>query len=93
MTQIALTDAVFRFHQGRDEVAALAVGALDLGSHACVVLFDTADQHWVVEVDAQGQLAEVIGGPVTGIVAIALVIQTLIGTAPPTAKEGCPCAA
>lgn len=59
-------DTVFRFRQGREDIAAQAVGVLDLGARSRVVLLDTAERHWVVEVDPKGALTTVVAGPVTG---------------------------
>lgn len=59
-------DTVFRWQIGREEITAQAIGAIDLGGRARVVLMDTAERHWVAEVTDDGRLTEIVAGPVTG---------------------------
>ncbi|BAE49255.1 hypothetical protein [Paramagnetospirillum magneticum] len=67
MTALPFTaETVFRFRDGRDEIAATAVGALGLPGRSRVVLIDTAERHWVVEVSADGRMTQVVAGPITG---------------------------
>lgn len=62
---------VFRWNVGKEEVAAHAIGAFPAGSSYRLVLMDTSDRHWVIEVDKDGRLVEVVAGPVTGEQALA----------------------
>ncbi len=63
MTTFPFTaDTVFQPAAG---VAARAVGAIPCRAGIRVVLLDTADAHWVVELDTAGRLTEVLAGPVT----------------------------
>ena len=57
-----LAATVFRPAEG---VAARAVGAIPCRTGTRVVLQDTTEAHWVVELDAAGRLTEVLAGPVT----------------------------
>jgi len=59
-------DTVFRWQMGREEIAAQAIGVIDVGGRARVVLMDTAERHWVVVVTPDGRMTEIVAGPVTG---------------------------
>lgn len=59
-------DTVFRWQIGREEIAAQAIGAIEFGGAARVVLLDTAERHWVGVVSTDGTLTEIVAGPVTG---------------------------
>ena len=59
-------DTVFRFRLGDEEITALPVGALPLAGRTRVVLLDTAERYFVVEIDAGGAFTDVVAGPVTG---------------------------
>lgn len=56
---------VFRWQMGREEIAAQAIGAIEIGGHTRVVLMDAGERHWVVEL-AGDKLTEIVAGPVTG---------------------------
>lgn len=67
MTALPFTgDTIFRWSEGREEIAAQAIGAIDIGGRSRVVLMDTTERHWVAEVTGDGRLTEIVAGPVTG---------------------------
>ena len=58
-------DTIFTFAIGSEGIVARPVGALPLGDRTRVVLLDTAERYFVVEVDAT-RFISVVAGPVTG---------------------------
>ena len=67
MTGLPFTaDTVFVFEQGSEMITAQPVGALPLGGRTRVVLLDTAERYFVVEVSADRVITDVVAGPVTG---------------------------
>ena len=59
-------NTVFIIRKPNEEIVAWAIGSFNHRDGVRVVLMDTAERHWVVEVDEKGDISAIIGGPVTG---------------------------
>jgi hypothetical protein len=60
----------FRWRLDGAEVAACAIGGFQTRLGARAVLKDTADRHWLAEIDADGRLREIMAGPLTAAQAV-----------------------
>lgn len=76
---MAAVGSSYRFALRGNVVAVVVEGYLDLGAKARVIGQDTAGAHWLLEVDAEGHLINVVAGPITADTALAMSEAVLTG--------------
>lgn len=71
--------SAYRWHDKGGEIVAQPVGMIALNKGARVVLIDTAERHFLGEVDQAGALVRLVAGPVTGAQALETAERVIAG--------------